>query len=109
MLNGLIGKGALVANKYQDLQLTGADPGYPLQTTIKLINTNPVACIVSVYLTQQNATSPSNGDSVYNQYTINANESLLIETIAMSSDEGILLLSSASNVNYYVTGVQSPA
>lgn len=109
MLNGLIGKGALIANKYQGLQMTGADPGYPIQTTIKLINTNFVSCIVSVYTTQQNATSPSNGDAIYNQYAINANESLLIEPITMSSDEGILLLSSASNVNYYVTGVQSPA
>lgn len=109
MINGLIEKGSLVSNKYQAIQLSNADPGYPIQTTIKLINTNSSPCIVSIYLTQENASGPSNGDSVYNQYTLNANQSLLLESVAMSFNEGILLLSSASNVNYYITGIQSPA
>lgn len=109
MINGVIQKGALVGNKYTAISLSDADPGYPIQVTIKLINTNGDPCIVSVYASQQNANSPSNGDSLYNQYVLQPYTSLLIDVLTMSFNESILLLSSASNVNYYVTGVQSPA
>jgi hypothetical protein len=109
MLNGVIEKGSLTANQYSFITMNGADPGYPIAVTIKLINTNGDACLVSVYTVGQNDTSFSNGDSIYNQYQLEPYTSLLIDVLIMSFDESIILLSSASNVNYYVTGVQSPA
>jgi hypothetical protein len=109
MINGVIAKGTLTANKNQSISLSAADPGYPIQVTIKLINVSLFPCVLSVYASNQNANSPSNGDALYNQYTLNANESLLIDVLTMSFNESIILLSSSSNVNYYITGVQSPA
>jgi hypothetical protein len=109
MINGVIEKGSLNANAYQIISLATADPGYPIAVTIKLINTNGDACLASIYTVGQNDTTLSNGDSIYNQYQLEPYASLLIDVLIMSFDESIILLSSASNVNYYVTGVQSPA
>lgn len=108
MIAGLISKGALSAAAYTPINLNSAIPGYPIQVSIWVNNTSNQTVLISLFLSEANETSPSNGDSVYQQYPLAPNTTFNFDVITMSSTESILLFASAAGVNYRVSGVQAP-
>ncbi len=107
MLNGVVGKGILTVNQYLSLPLTGADPGYPVRVSITLINTaSQVASINLGFTETQN--QPSNQDIIYQQFQLQPYQTYEFDVFTLSYNEYVSLLSSAPNVNYYITAIQSP-
>lgn len=108
MLNGIVGKGTLAINQYLSLPLTGADPGYPVQVSITLINTASTIATINLGFTESQTQNPSNQDIIYQQFQLQAYQTYEFGVFTLSYNEFISLLSSADNVNYYITAIQSP-
>lgn len=107
MLNGVVGKGTLTLNQYLSLPLTGADPGYPVQVSITLINNGNLTASINLGFTET-PNQPSNQDIIYQQFQLQPYQTYEFGVFTLSYNEYVSLLSSVANVNYYITAIQSP-